>query len=361
MSRWVAALFGRDRPQPTTISAAPEVPGPCDQGMDAYDAGRFDEAIESFSRCLERADPLARERAQLLALRGMARLDNGSTTDAVADFAEAMRVDRTEPASYYGRSQAYQQLGEHERALADLNEVLQLEPQSPVAYANRAVVYNYLQRSEEAFADAEMSIRLDPENAAPYCTRGRILAEQGNFDDALSDFNTCIRLDPEAPLGYAGRGHVYFELGRFKRARSDLDMAIELGHSTGQLYYERAVSLANLGRYGEAIASSSRAIELDPEQPEHFGHLAWMLATLRAAALRDGPLAVSLAEKAVALAPENPWMLNALAAAYAEVGRFDDAVRTQQAVIEIMRQQDVLVLGAEDRLAHYQRHKPWRG
>jgi tetratricopeptide (TPR) repeat protein len=360
MFRRVAALLGRNTP-PIAAPAAPDIAGGCDTGLDAYEAGRFDEAIESFSRCLERADLPARDRAQILALRGMARFDSGSAADAVADFTEAMRVDPAEPASYYGRSQAYQQLGEHERALADLNEVLRLEPESPVAYANRAVVYNYLQRSEEAFADAEMSIRLDPGNAAAYCTRGRVFAEQGNFDDALDDFSTCIRLDPEAPLGYAGRGHAYFELGRLKRARRDLDMAIELGHVTGQICYERAVCLANLGRYGEAIADSSRAIELDPAQPEHFGHLAWMLATVRVAAMRDGPLAVDLAEKAVALAPEHPWMLNVLAAAYAEVGRFDDAVRIQQTVIELMRKQDVQVLGAEDRLAHYRRHKPWRG
>jgi len=56
-----------------------------------------------------------------------------------------------------------------------------------------------------------------------------------------------------------------------------------------------------------------------------------VLATASQAALRDGRQAVALAERANQSAGgENPIFLHTLAAAYAEAGRFDDAVRTAQ-------------------------------
>ena len=80
-------------------------------------------------------------------------------------------------------------------------------------------------------------------------------------------------------------------------------------------------------RYAEAIAHYRRAVELKYDQPIVIGALAWLLATAPDPRLRDGPLAVRLAEVACRqTGRRNVNCLDALTAAYAEVGRFADAI-----------------------------------
>jgi hypothetical protein len=68
---------------------------------------------------------------------------------------------------------------------------------------------------------------------------------------------------------------------------------------------------------------------LDPDSIEALNNLAWLLATSPEPALRNGPRAVQLAERACGLS-KLPSLLGTLAAAYAEAGRFSDATRAAE-------------------------------
>jgi spermidine synthase len=59
------------------------------------------------------------------------------------------------------------------------------------------------------------------------------------------------------------------------------------------------------------------------------------------AGLRDGGRAVTLAERAALLSHHSdPLILDVLAAAYAEAGRFGDAVATAEAALDLARRSD---------------------
>ena len=95
-------------------------------------------------------------------------------------------------------------------------------------------------------------------------------------------------------------------------------------------------ALLQAGREGEAVIQFQKALQINPRQPEIQNTLAWVLATAPLATLRDGPRAVELAKQANQTASgENPLFLRTLAAAYAEAGRFDDAVRTAQQALTL--------------------------
>src|SRR5208283_4638253 len=66
---------------------------------------------------------------------------------------------------------------------------------------------------------------------------------------------------------------------------------------------------------------------------------AWLLATSRDAALRNGPEAVALAEHAVQVTRgREPAVMGTLAAAYAEAGEFDKAVFVEHKAAELASQ-----------------------
>ena len=92
-------------------------------------------------------------------------------------------------------------------------------------------------------------------------------------------------------------------------------------------------------RHGEAVELLRQGVSLLPADPDIANDLAWRLATGADGGLRDGQEAVKLAERAQELAGnENPYVLDTLAAAYAEAGRFDEALATGRRAHELARQ-----------------------
>jgi hypothetical protein len=104
-------------------------------------------------------------------------------------------------------------------------------------------------------------------------------------------------------------------------------------------------------------------LRIDPEHVPVLRQTAWVLATSPDASLRDGAQAVALAERAARLAgAEQPAILDTLAAAYAEAGRFSEAVQAATRSLELARKQDNpgMVGAMEARLVLYRAGTPFR-
>ena len=113
----------------------------------------------------------------------------------------------------------------------------------------------------------------------------------------------------------------------------------------------------------EAIASYQKAIELRPQFVPAKVSLAWVLATWPEPSVRDGEKAIALAEQANQLSEDkNPMILRALAAAYAEMGRFPEAVSTaQQALTSAGTQPNTALINVlQKEIELYQTNSPCR-
>jgi tetratricopeptide (TPR) repeat protein len=129
----------------------------------------------------------------------------------------------------------------------------------------------------------------------------------------------------------------------------------ECYYNLGRLYHQR-------GQYDKAIENLSKTVEINPRHACAYNDHAWILATCPNEKYRDGDKAVELAKKAVELSHTVPIM-DTLAAAYAEAGRFEDAITTQEKVIALLKENnksEEMLSGYKERLTAYQAHKPWR-
>jgi Flp pilus assembly protein TadD len=128
-------------------------------------------------------------------------------------------------------------------------------------------------------------------------------------------------------------------MGRAPEGIAHLDQVTRLRPQDAEACYNLGMALLQLGRAPEAIGQYEQALRLRPEHIAACRILAWLLATCGEASLRDGARAVTLAEKANAITQgKDSGILDTLAAAYAEAGRFSDAVRTAQAALELVKQ-----------------------
>ena len=89
------------------------------------------------------------------------------------------------------------------------------------------------------------------------------------------------------------------------------------------------MALGQMGRPREAVAQYREALRLNPNLAGVLNNLAWVLAANPDDGLRNGAEAVRLAERACELTHYGaPFFIGTLAAAYAEAGRFPEAVAT---------------------------------
>ena len=87
------------------------------------------------------------------------------------------------------------------------------------------------------------------------------------------------------------------------------------------------ISLHAQRRTSQAISRYLETLRLKPDHVMALYKLAWIRAAHPQAEFRNGPEAVRLAERACELTRyQAPAPLETLAAAYAEAGRFDDAL-----------------------------------
>lgn len=125
----------------------------------------------------------------------------------------------------------------------------------------------------------------------------------------------------------------------------------------------RGITHSDKGDFERAIADYERALQLKPTLMAALNSLAWDLATMPSADLRDGRRAVELAERVLATDASEPGFLDTAAAAYAEAGQFADAVRSQQRAIALLqRNGDIPKAVIDDfnsRLRLYQANSPF--
>jgi len=121
--------------------------------------------------------------------------------------------------------------------------------------------------------------------------------------------------------------------------------------------------LQKRGEFKAAIAQFQKVLELDPRHVTAYNNLAWLLATCPENSSRDGKKAVDLAQQAVQLSVGNsPEILDTLAAAYAEAGRFPKAIETARQALDLSTAQNNKPLAEviQNQILLFEANSPYR-
>jgi len=189
------------------------------------------------------------------------------------------------------------------------------------------------------------------------------LARKGRSDEAMVHYEEAIRLQPNYADAYYNRGNVLFAKGRIDEAIADWEKTLQIQPNDADAHTGLGNALLGKGSLQEAIAHYEKALALAPEDPHSRNNVAWVLATAPDASIRDGARAVGFAQAAVQLTGgREPRFLRTLAAAYAESGRFSEAlaVAQQAAIIATMQGKSDVANRLEKDLVLYRGRLPLR-
>jgi tetratricopeptide (TPR) repeat protein len=124
-----------------------------------------DAMLQACNRILNDARQTGYVRAEAFNNRGSVYKMMGDIKRAMADYSEAIRLDRTNAMAFRNRGTLYVGMGDHNRAIADFNAAIALDPKDAYALLWRGVVYAGMGKTDSAEADWREATRLDPEKA----------------------------------------------------------------------------------------------------------------------------------------------------------------------------------------------------
>ena len=180
------------------------------------------------------------------------------------------------------------------------------------------------------------SLNSNPSNYEAQSNLGQVLAMQGNLAEAEPYFIAALKTKPDDFQAHKRYASLLMRERRLPEAICQQRMAIDFSPKPDiRLRLDYASLLHQAGDWRAAMAQYRQVLSLHPDSVEALNNLAWMLATAPDDSLRDGAEAVLLAEKASRLPPVKEMCVpGTLAAAYAEAGRFPEAVATAEAAVQ---------------------------
>ncbi len=203
---------------------------------------------------------------------------------------------------------------------------------------------------DAAVTNYQYVVRVAPDFAGGHYALGRVLLLQKNDEAAEAQFGEVLRLQPNNPYVCKFLGDALSGEGKFEDAEAEYSFAAQL--KPGDPVIEDA---RQKNQFLETLRSK-------PDSPEILNDLAWLLATSENEQTRDGVEAVKHAERACDLTHyRETVMVGTLAAAYAEAGRFAEAVATAQKACALASEsgQQELLKRNRELLELYRAHKAY--
>jgi tetratricopeptide (TPR) repeat protein len=262
---------------------------------------------------------------------------------------------------------ALAQRGRLDEAAAQFQAALQVSPAHsrfrPESCNNLGRIYFDQHKWDQAEAMLLAALQADPGLVEAHMYLALTYKAQGQLDKAIVEFQRAAALEPGDMTVQGRLAGLLVKAGKAPEALAHCQALVATqAQEPGARFILAGVYVA-LNRPAEAMGSIREAIRLAPKTAAYPDHLARLLATCPEARLRNGAEAVELAARACALTRrENAGFLDTLSAAYAEAGRFAEAIRAaEEARAVALAHKDQQ--GAEEaarKLELYRAGKPYR-
>ncbi|MFQ5570730.1 MAG: tetratricopeptide repeat protein, partial [Rhodothermales bacterium] len=230
-----------------------------------------------------------------------------------------------------------------------------------LAHLNLGSIRARLGKTDQARAALERAVRLDPSQSIAYMLLGQLFARQGDPAAAERHYRTALQVDPRNDEAHLGLAAVLRHTGRCMEALRHVEQVLEITPGQVQAYLEQAMCYGQRGEDVRARAVLEAAHDVFPLHRGVRDALVRILAASPVDAARDGALALALSEKTVSEA-NHPATAEARAMAYAELGRYTEAIRWQETAVEAARArgETAYVEHLNRALQHYRQGRPSR-
>lgn len=193
------------------------------QGIDHFQAGKYDLAISAFKRSAA-LSPFSENSTKAYNFIGEAYLKQEKTKEAIKTYQEAIRIYPNRSEFHRALGDIYLQQEKHEDALKAFEAAVKFDGED--AEARYSLGQSYLQAGEPGKAREQFArvVQLTPISAAGFYGLGQAARAEGDFDEAISQLTKAIRVNRNFEIAYVDLGKTYADQGDFLRADNQLSM-----------------------------------------------------------------------------------------------------------------------------------------
>lgn len=294
--------------------------------------GRSAEASEQYRKAIDEKPGYAEAHSNL----GRLLTAHGALDQAIEQFRIAVTIDPSYSDAHNYLGLALASDNRLVEAAQEYRRAIESDVRNADAYNNLGVVMARELKLDEAIANFSKAVELDPACVGAESNLGHALMENGSPGQAIPHLERAIGQDSQSPGPHNDLGMALAQLGRIDEAIPQLQLALQIAPGAVQTRLYLATALAIKGREADALAQWRQALRQEPDNLRALNDTAWLLATSSDSSIRNGTEAMRLAEDAAELTQNRvPSILGTLAAACAEHGDFDRAVKTQLKAIEL--------------------------
>jgi protein O-mannosyl-transferase len=311
-----------------------------------FKRGQVEEAIAQFRKALDIRPDYAEGHNDL----GLALAQKGQLEEALVHYTQALQF---RPGLWEARvnlGNALAEQGRLDEAIAHYRGALAAQPDNARIHANIGHALFQQGKTEEAIPSLRRALELLPTYAPAHETLGLVLLQKGQADEAIAHFQQALQTEPEFATARTGLADAYLQAGQPDKAAAELSELLRAQPNDPAAHCHLAALLNAQGKVREAIQHYRAALQAQADSPEALNNLAWILAAAPEPGLRNGAEAVTLAERACQLTDsKQATLVGTLAAAYAQAGRFTEAVTTAERAARLAEQASQPELAARNR------------
>jgi len=269
----------------------------------------------------------------------------GELEGALTQFQTAVEISPRPGIARFNLANTLMAQGRDSEAIEQYQQLLKDVPQYPKAHLNFALALEKAGDSDQAADQYRAALKDDPNLLQAYIGLGNIAQRKGQGAEAVAHFQEALNINPAALQARLPLAQIMLQSGENQQAINILRDGLAIIPDATALYVNLSRALKMAGDEAGVTQALREGAAHNPNNPQLVLMLADHLATSSSPAERNGAEALHLAESVRdAGQAQNPFALNTLAAAYAEVGRFDDARRAAAQALQIAQSQHIEAL-----------------
>ena len=219
--------------------------------------------------------------------------------------------------------------------MTELRKAIELDPQLAAARRHLALVLYQQGEHDEAIALCRTILVDEPDNGQVHSDLGKMLFDRGKIEDAFAELHAGIKFEPKNAYCHNNLAVDLLNQNQLEEALAEFRAALALDPHFADAHFYLGHALYKLGRPPDAMRHWREAAQDDGKNFHYLLQIAWALATNPDAGVRNGQEAMMWARRAGAVGGDrHPQVLQALAAAYAEMGQFPQAAQTARQALE---------------------------
>jgi tetratricopeptide (TPR) repeat protein len=255
-----------------SLAAAPENYNGFGKALD--DRGRKDEALAAYAEAVRLSPHYEQARYNLATLLA----ERGQVAEAITNFELALQDNPRYAEAHHNLGNVLINGGKVAEGREHLLQAVTLKPDDPQMHYSLGTVFLMQSDYDRAVAQFSDAVRLAPEHVEAHRNMGFALMRLGKTNEGLAHFSAAAHLEPDNPDARFNLGLALLEQNKLAEAQTQFAAGLRLRPEETRFHYRLAVALARQERTNEAIVQYREALRLTPDFPQARNELAALLA-----------------------------------------------------------------------------------